>query len=267
MVETQWANHREDETDMANILLIHRPPTKGGWIWTRVAARLRAAGHLVLAPSLDGCGERAQAIRPGITTESQAEELASLLFHEDWRDAVVAGTSTGGMVMCRLAELAPDRIGRLVFADALALQDGEKLPDIVARPTAVNTALTSGPSRADAEGRLFAELDAETRAWTLERICQHPILPMVAPVVLPRFWSMPWTGKSFLVRAAFRPPGHPAHPAHRTAAGAVVPSCSHESAGYSAPAAMLQQALGATWHELDHRPLPDVERAGGTGAT
>ena len=67
---------------MANILLIHGA-YQGGWIWTRVAARLRAAGHLVLAPSLDGCGERAHAIRPGITTESQAEELASLLFHED----------------------------------------------------------------------------------------------------------------------------------------------------------------------------------------
>ena len=165
---------------MATILLIHGA-YQGGWIWTRVAKRLRAAGHLVLAPSLDGCAERAYAVRPGITTESQAEELASLLFHEDWRDTIVAGTSTGGMVMCRLAELAAERIGRLVFADALALQDGEKLPDIVARPTAVNTALTSGPSRADAEGRLFAEFGPGTRAWTLERICQHPILPMVAP--------------------------------------------------------------------------------------
>ena len=67
---------------MANILLVHGA-YQGGWIWTRVAARLREAGHLVLAPSLDGCAERAHAIRPGITTESQAEELASLLFHED----------------------------------------------------------------------------------------------------------------------------------------------------------------------------------------
>ncbi|WP_165982262.1 alpha/beta fold hydrolase [Dankookia rubra] len=215
---------------MANILLIHGA-YQGGWIWTRVAARLRAAGHLVLAPSLDGCAERAHAIRPRITTESQAEELASLLFHEDWRDAVVAGTSTGGMVMCKLAELAPERIGRLVFADALALQDGEKLPDIVARPTAVNTELTSGPSRADAEGRLFAELDAGTRAWTLERICQHPILPMTAPVVLPRFWSMPWQASVVWCRRSQNPP------------------VAHQR--------RLQQALRAAWHELDtgHYPM------------
>lgn len=236
---------------MANILLI-QGAYQGGWIWTRVAARLRAAGHQVLAPSLDGCGERAHAVRPGITTESQAAELAALLFHEDWRAVTAVGTSTGGMVLCRLAELAPERIGRLVFADALALQDGEALPDIVARPTAVNTDLTSGPSRADAEGRLFAELDAETRAWTLERICQHPILPMVAPVVLPEFWSMRWK-EQFFGRAdsdlrAIRPAGH------RTAS---VIWCRRSQNPPVAHQRRLQQALGASWHELDtgHYPM------------
>jgi pimeloyl-ACP methyl ester carboxylesterase len=215
---------------MATILLIHGA-YQGGWIWGRVAARLRAAGHLVLAPSLDGCGERAPGVRPGITTESQAAELAGLLFAEDLREVVVAGTSTGGMVLCRLAELVPERIGRLVFADALALRDGEALPDIVARPTAVNTALTSGPSRADAEGRLFAELDAATRDWTLARITQHPIAPMVAPVLLPRFWSMPWTASVVWCRRSQNPP------------------VAHQR--------RLQAALGAAWHELDtgHYPM------------
>jgi pimeloyl-ACP methyl ester carboxylesterase len=215
---------------MARILLIHGA-YQGGWIWTRVAARLRAAGHAVLAPSLDGCGERAHAVRPGITTESQAAELAGLLFHEDWREVVAVGTSTGGMVLCRLAELAPGRIGRLVFADALALQDGEALPDIVQRPTAVNTELTSGPSRADAEGRLFAELDPATRAWTLARITQHPIAPMVAPVVLPQFWSLPWQASVIWCRRSANPP------------------VAHQR--------RLQAALGASWHELDtgHYPM------------
>ena len=32
-----------------------------------------------------------------------------------------AGTSTGGMVMARVAELARERVARVVFADALAL--------------------------------------------------------------------------------------------------------------------------------------------------
>ncbi len=216
---------------MATILLIHGA-YQGGWIWTRVAERLRAKGHLVLVPSLDGCAERAAANRPGITTESHAAELAQLLFMEDLRDLIACGTSTGGMVLCKLAELAPDRLGRLVFADALALQHGEALPDIVARPTAENTELTSGPSRADMEGRLFAELDPATRAWTIERVVHHPIAPMVAPVDLPRFWSMPWQGARVVwCRRSQNPP------------------VAHQR--------RLQAALGASWHELDtgHYPM------------
>lgn len=215
---------------MANILLIHGA-YQGGWIWTRVAARLRAAGHLVLAPSLDGCAERAPALRPGITTESQADELAGLLFHEDLSGVIACGTSTGGMVLAALAERAPERLARLVFADALALRDGEGLPDIVARPTAVNTPLSSAPARADAEGRLFADLDPATRAWTLARITPHPIAPMVAPVVLPGFWSRPWPASVIWCRRSTNPPV-----AHQRRAAA---------------------ALGASWAELDtgHYPM------------
>ena len=39
-----------------------------------------------------------------------------------------------------------------MFADALALFDGECTPDIVKRPTAVTTDLTTGPSPEDAAG-------------------------------------------------------------------------------------------------------------------
>ena len=95
----------------------------------RVAQALRAGGHRVLTPTLDGCAERRHQIRPGITTETHAAELAELLFFEDLRDVVMVGTSTGGMVMCRTAELARERVGRLVFADALALMNREALPD------------------------------------------------------------------------------------------------------------------------------------------
>ena len=58
---------------MATYVLVHGS-YQGGWIWKDVASRLRAAGHDVYAPSLDGCAERKGAVRPGITTESQADD-------------------------------------------------------------------------------------------------------------------------------------------------------------------------------------------------
>ncbi len=176
---------------MATILLIHGAYL-GGWSWKHVAAALRAQGHHVLAPTLEGCAERAYELRPGITAETHAAELAGLLFHEDLTNVIAVGTSTGGMVRARLAEIARERLRRLVFADALALRHGEKLSDFLQRPKAINTALSTVPAREDAEGRLFAEMDPALRAWTLARMAPHPIAAMEGPVVLPDFWSSSW---------------------------------------------------------------------------
>jgi pimeloyl-ACP methyl ester carboxylesterase len=95
---------------MASIVLIHGA-YQGGWIWRLVAERLRAAGHDVHAPTLDGCAERRHQMRAGIDTESHGQEIAEYLYYHDLRDAVLVGTSAGGMVMAAAAERARDRIG------------------------------------------------------------------------------------------------------------------------------------------------------------
>ena len=215
---------------MAVFVLIHGS-YQGGWIWQKVAQRLRAAGHTVYAPSLDGCAERKHQVRAGITTETHAEEIAELLYYQDLHDVVMVGTSSGGMVLCRAAETQPERIARLVLVDALALFEGERIRDIVRRSTATPTGLVAGPTREDAENRLFADLDPQTRAWALERYTLHPIGIYESPVRLEKFWSMPWQAKIIWCRRA-QNPGE-AHQ-RRTA-----------------------DKLGGSWHELDtgHYPM------------
>ena len=63
---------------MTTFVLIHGS-YQGGWIWQRVASRLRGAGHAVYAPTLDGCAERKHQVRAGITTETHATEIAEVL--------------------------------------------------------------------------------------------------------------------------------------------------------------------------------------------
>ena len=99
---------------MANFVLVHGS-YQGGWIWTRVAAGLRAAGHEVHAPTLDGCAERRHAVRAGIGVGTHADEVAGLLFYEDLRGVVLVGTSSGGMVVCKAADQARERIARVAF--------------------------------------------------------------------------------------------------------------------------------------------------------
>jgi pimeloyl-ACP methyl ester carboxylesterase len=215
---------------MATIVLVHGA-YQGGWIWQRVAAVLAADGHRVFAPTLDGCAERRHALRRGISTETHGKEIAELLFFEDLCDVVLVGTSSGGMVVCSAAEHARKRIGRLVFVDALALLDGECIPDIVQRTPRVTTGLATGPSREDAAERMFASLDDATRAWTLDRYTPHPLAAMNDRVKLPNFWQQKWQASVIWCRQAMNP--GELHQ-RRTA-----------------------QKLGSVWHELDtgHYPM------------
>ncbi|HXC89845.1 MAG TPA: alpha/beta hydrolase [Stellaceae bacterium] len=216
---------------MSTFVLIHGA-YQGGWIWKPTATRLRAAGHVVYAPSLDGCAERRHQLRPGISVETQAAEIAELMFYEDLNEVVLTGTSSGGMVLCRAAELARERIGRLVFVDALALLDGERVAQIVNRPTPrVTTALSVGPSREDAENRSFAGLEPAARAFALARYTPHPIAAMDEPVSLKSFWSQKWNATVIRCRRAPNP--GEAHQ-RRTA-----------------------EKLGAAYHEIDtgHYPM------------
>jgi pimeloyl-ACP methyl ester carboxylesterase len=176
---------------MTTFVLIHGA-YQGGWIWRSITQRLTASGHFVHTPTLDGCGERAHQLRPGITTETHAAEIAQYLYYHDLQDIVLVGTSSGGMVMAAVAELAPERLSRLVFADALMLMDGEKIRDIVTQPAAINTDLGLGPSKEDAEGRLLKGLEPGLRRWAAERFTLHPTAVFHQPVKLDRFWDTRW---------------------------------------------------------------------------
>lgn len=216
---------------MATYVLVHGA-YQGGWIWKPVATRLRAAGHLVYAPSLDGCAERKHTIRAGITVTTHGQEIAQHLFYEDLKDVVLVGTSSGGMVIVKAAELARDRVARLVFVDALALLPGEKVDDIVHRTTPrETTAIATGPTRADAEKRLFSDLDPETRAWALARYTLHPLTALDGPMDPTTFWDHKWPATVIRCRRSVNPPEtHQRRTAER---------------------------LGGSWYELDtgHYPM------------
>jgi pimeloyl-ACP methyl ester carboxylesterase len=206
---------------MATYLLVHGA-YQGGWIWKPVAERLRAAGHAVFAPTLDGCAERRRALRPGITNSTHAEEVAQLMFYEDLHDVVLVGTSAGGMVISRAAEQAADRIARLTFVDALALLPGERIADIVKRPAPMKTEVATGSTREDAEARMFADLEPGLRAWALARYTLHPIAAMDAPMELKDFWERPWNAIVVrCCRAANPPEAHQRRTAERLKASYV----------------------------------------------
>ena len=218
---------------MATYVLVHGS-YQGGWIWKATAQKLRGAGHDVHVPTLDGCAERASNLRQGITITSQATEVSGLLFYEDLRDVILVGTSTGGLVICKVAELARERIQHVVFVDALAPQPGERVDDIVVRDPnfpQVTTDLTRGPSKEDLDNRLFKDLQPYLRAWAIDRVTMHPIEASDAPGELDGFWSQDWSATVIRCRLSANP------------------SEEHQR--------RTAEKLKAAWHELDsgHYPM------------
>ena len=176
---------------MSTFVLVHGSHV-GGWAWKHLAARLRAQGHLVYHPSMDGAAERVPGLRPEITLDSQGREVAGLMFYEDLGDVILVGTSVGGMVVARAAEEVPERVGRVVFIDALVPLPGELVATINGRARRDTTDLAYGPSVEESMANGFRGLSPELQAWARPRYTRHPRLPVDEPVDLQRFWSLQW---------------------------------------------------------------------------
>ena len=190
---------------MATYVLIHGTFV-GGWVWQKVASRLRAAGHTVYHPSLDGCGERSHALREGITLDTQGAEIAGLLFYEDLTNVILVGSSSGGMSVARAAELCPERIRRLVFIDALVPLTGESVATINDRPPYDPTDLAYGLQPDQVPELAFADLEPALRAWAIPRYTRQPRVPTDGPVDLRDFWSRKWQADVLRCARGARPP-------------------------------------------------------------
>ncbi len=184
----------------------------GGWSWRKVAAPLRAAGHLVYAPSLTGCGDRVHLSRPGITIETLGQDIANLLRFEDLHDVTLVATSTGGMAVARAAELEPDRVGRLILVDALIPLAGESAVQTVpshwqgtweAGVVPETDAIES--SQASVE-RLMEQLAPDDADAVLHRRTTFPRAPMFDPVDLHRFWQGGWPTTVVFCEQTHNPP-------------------------------------------------------------
>src|SRR6202453_1322221 len=68
----------------------------GGWCWSRVAARLRGAGHRVVTPTQTGLGERKHLLSKDITLDTFTSDIVNVIEAEELSDIILVGHSFGG---------------------------------------------------------------------------------------------------------------------------------------------------------------------------
>lgn len=114
---------------MTTYVLVHGA-WHGGWCWTRVAARLRAAGHDVFTPTLTGLADRSHLLAPTVNLQTHVMDVASLLRWEDLEDVVLCGHSYGGMVIAGAADREAARVKAMVYLDAFVPESGQSAMDL-----------------------------------------------------------------------------------------------------------------------------------------
>src|SRR5260221_1599406 len=133
------------QTAAQTFVLVHGA-WHGGWCWSRVADRLRAAGHEVFTPTQTGLGERKHLLSKDITLDTFTGDIVNVIEVEELSSVVLVGHSFGGLAISGVADAMPDRIRHLVYLDSLMAEGGRSPfyslpPDVVAarRRTAEET--------------------------------------------------------------------------------------------------------------------------------
>ena len=140
----------------------------GGWCWRRVADRLAAKGHYVVAPTLSGVGERSHLPPGSIDLSTQVADVVGEIRWKDLDRIVLVGHSYGGMVITGVAEQLHDRISSIVYLDAFLPGDGQSLFDITHTATPPTTA--SVPSHPAS----FFHVNEADSAWVDSKLTPHP---------------------------------------------------------------------------------------------
>jgi pimeloyl-ACP methyl ester carboxylesterase len=162
----------------------------GGWCWQRVAPLMAGAGHRVLAPTLPGLAGRAHLLTADLGLEAHVADLVATLERDDLRDVMLVGHSYGGLVISGAADRVPARIARLVFLDAVIVNDGEAWRDTHAAERSAQWARLAAPSGnvsvPPPDAGAFGIGDPADRAWVNSRLTPHPYRTYTEPIRLQR---------------------------------------------------------------------------------
>ncbi len=172
----------------------------GGWCWEAVAERLSARGHRVVTLDLPGHGRRASE-HATASVVSYARAVVDVMALEGISRGIVVGHSMGGLVIPKVAELAPERVAHLVFLAGVVLPDGGSLFEVHLSPSTRD--LMRAMARGGGNGTIpFSAAFAWSR-WlndlplghpvvqaALPRLTPQPLRPFVERVEMNRFYAM-----------------------------------------------------------------------------
>lgn len=179
---------------MANFLLIHGS-CHGAWCWRDVLPRLNARGHAARAIDLPSHGHDGTPVEE-VTLDLYARAIVEALEGP----TIVVGHSMAGFPITAAAELAPEKIARLVYLCAYVPRPGKSLVDLrleAPRQPLMKAVVKSADGKsftidpAQAPDVFYHDCPAEAVEYAGQRLCPQAILPQATPLALNRAPSVP----------------------------------------------------------------------------
>lgn len=109
---------------MADFVLVHGA-WQGAWCWRRIIPDLWARGHRAFAVTLTGVGDRVHLMSRSIHLADHIQDVAELVEVEELSRPILVGHSYAGLLITAVADRYRDRIGHLVYLDAIVPHSGE----------------------------------------------------------------------------------------------------------------------------------------------
>jgi pimeloyl-ACP methyl ester carboxylesterase len=123
----KFLNRREVRLSMSTFVLIH-----GSWhdgsAWDLVIKRLEYYGHHAFGPTVAGHGN---GVDKQVTHAQSTQSIVDFIVSNNLTDIVLVGHSYGGTIISKTVEAIPDRVRRLVFWNAIVLNSGERIFDVI----------------------------------------------------------------------------------------------------------------------------------------
>ena len=170
---------------MSEFLLIHGS-CHGAWCWDDLIPHLQAAGHSARAIDLPSHGQDRTPMGE-VTLDLYAQAIVDAI--DD--PVVLVGHSMGGYPITAAANLAPDKISKLVYLCAYVPMAGKSLAEMrrMAPSQPLLDAIDVAPDRVSftvdptkAVEKFYHDVDPDRAAWAISQLCPQPILPQETPL-------------------------------------------------------------------------------------
>jgi pimeloyl-ACP methyl ester carboxylesterase len=161
----------------------------GGWCWQRVSKELRAKGDLVYTPTLSGLAEHKNTLNEKIDLNTHITDIVNLIVEEDLHNVILVGHSFAGAVIAGVADRIPERLSKLVFLDAMLMENGQSALDVspddirkyFIKASADNN---NGLSIPFFTSNFFGVTNAADIKWVNDRLTDQPFKTFSQPLVL-----------------------------------------------------------------------------------